>query len=589
MNSRPALALLLASLTFGQPSSAADKPNVLFIAVDDMRPELGCYGNKIIKTPNIDRLAARGMVFNHAYCQQAVCSPSRSSLLTGRRPDATKVWDLETHFRVALPDAITLPQYFKMHGYWCEALSKIYHHGFEDGRSWNEPHWYPNGKSVDTDPVDWTKKIITRHDVSVQEYSAKSKPDPADNDKPGRRANGKEGKSGPAFEVSPKSDDELPDGATAAEAVKRLHALKSKGEPFFLAVGFLKPHLPFVAPKKYWDLYDPEMIPLPAIDHLPEGCPEFAGHNNSELHNYQGVPKENPIPADFAKKLRHGYYACISYTDTQFGRVLDALEKEGLADNTVIVLWGDHGWQLGDHGLWHKHTNFELATRAPLILSVPHQKTAGQKCDAPVEFVDVYPTLADVCGLAIPAGLDGMSLKPFLENPSATKQKIAISQYPRSAGKDGPVMGYSIRDERWRCTFWRERNGARIVATELYDEQNDPAETVSLANKPEHKALIESFAKHLPPVGSSASEGGKKPKGSGKPSAKTAAPADEERGARFDRLYPGKTKLTLDEYLTKQSDAEAAKERFKKFDANHDGFITREEFITGGGKKPNAK
>lgn len=275
-------------------SAAPLKPNVLFIAVDDMRPELGCYGNNIVKSPNIDRIAARGMVFNHAYCQQTVCS--RSSLMTGRRPDATKVWDLETHFRVALPECIMLPQYFKMNGYHCPALGKIYHGGFEDGRSWNEPHWYPHGQSIDTGPVDWTKKIITRHPVNVQEYSEKSKPSPVANDKLGAKGKGK-GSKGPAFEISPKADDELPDGATAAEAVKRPHALKDKGEPFFLAVGFLKPHLPFVAPKKYWDLHDPNKIPLPAIDHLPQGCPEFAGHDNGEVHSHQGVPKRNSIPA----------------------------------------------------------------------------------------------------------------------------------------------------------------------------------------------------------------------------------------------------------------------------------------------------
>jgi iduronate 2-sulfatase len=497
----PTIAAVLLSLT---PLQAADRPNVLFITVDDMRPELGCYGNQIVKTPNIDHLAAHGIVFNHAYCQQAVCSPSRSSLLTGRRPDATRVWDLQTHFRAALPDAITLPQHFKANGYYCAALSKIYHVGFEDGRSWNEPHWYPRGESVDTNPVDWTRKIITKHSVRVQEYSARSKPDAQDNDQP---AKGKNGKRGPAFEVSPKADDRLPDGATAAEAVKRLHELKSKGQPFFLAVGFLKPHLPFVAPKKYWDLYDPNTIPLPAIDHLPLGAPGFAGHGNSDLHNYPGVPKGNPIPTDFAKKLRHGYYACISYTDAQVGRLLDALDKEGLADNTVIVLWGDHGWQLGDHGLWHKHTNFELATRAPLLINVPHAKTAGRKCDAPVEFVDIYPTLADVCGLAIPPGLDGTSLKPFLENPDASATKVAISQSPRSAGKaGGAIMGYSIRDERWRCTFWRERYGSKIIATELYDEKNDPAETVSLHEKPENKAIIEALSRHLPPVGAPAAK-----------------------------------------------------------------------------------
>jgi len=568
---------LLFLVAFSASLFAADKPNILFIAVDDMRPELGCYGNTIVKTPNIDRIAARGIVFNKAYCQQAVCSPSRTAIMTGLRPDVTKVWDLETHFRVAQPDCITLPQHFKTNGYHCAALSKIYHSGFEDGRSWNEPHWYPKGRAVDTDPADWTKQIVTRHDVNTEEYSAPQEGGPA-------RKNGKSAKKGPAYEVSPKADDQLPDGATAAEAVKRLAALKSKSEPFFLAVGFLKPHLPFVAPKKYWDLYDPNTIPVPTTDKLPAGSPEFAGHTNSELHAYPGVPKENPIPADFAKTLRHGYYACISYTDAQIGKVLDALDKEGLTDNTIIVLWGDHGWQLGDHGLWHKHTNFEIATRAPLLISVPHSKTAGQKVEAPVEFVDVYPTLADLCGLPAQKGLAGTSLKPLIENPAASATKVAISQYPRSSGAEGPVMGYSIRTERYRCTFWRQRDGERIVATELYDEQNDPTETVSLADKPEHKALIESLAKNLPPVGSSESAG---KKGAGKPKAakSMAATDDEPRDVRYDRLYPGKAKLTLEEYLAKQSNADEAKARFTKFDANKDGFVSREEFISGGKTK----
>ena len=582
---KPTLTLLAALLLAPLAAlHAASKPNVLFIAVDDLRPDLGCYGNPVAKSPNIDRIAARGTVFNHAYVQQAVCSPSRTSIMTGLRPDTTRVWDLTTHFRVAQPDCITLPQYFKANGYHTAALNKVYHKGLEDGRSWSEPHWYSSGNAVDTDLVDWTKQIKTKHDVSVEEYAERD-------EKGAKRPNGKNAKVGPAFEVSPKADDQLPDGAAAAEAVKRLHALKSKGKPFFLAVGFAKPHLPFVAPKKYWDLYDPNTIPLPAIDHLPKGAPEFAGHNNSELHNYPGVPKGEPIPADFARTLRHGYYACISYIDTQIGRVLDALEKEGLADNTIIVLWGDHGWQLGDHGLWHKHTNFELATRAPLLISVPKQKTAGQKCQAPVEFVDVYPTLADLCGLPKPAGLPGSSLKLFIDNPAAPKTKVAISQYPRKA-PEGNVMGYSIRDEHWRATFWRDRNGTKIVATELYDEKNDPAESVSLHDRPEHKAVIEALAKFLPPVGSAANPEGMKPVDSGKEKAsskKATAPADEDRGARFDRLYPGKAKLTLAEYLAKQSDADAAKERFTKFDADKDGFISRQEFITGGGKNPNAK
>ena len=566
-------ALLLAPLAALHAADAKiARPNVLFIAVDDLRPDLGCYGNKVVQSPNIDRLAARGIVFNHAYCQQAVCSPSRSSLMTGRRPDATRVWDLETHFRVALPDVVTLPQYFKANGYHSAALSKIYHHGFEDGRSWSNPHWYPSGQTVDTDPVDWTRRIVKKVPGGVQENSKAAAP--KDNDKP---AAGKAGKApkGDAFEASPKSDDELPDGATAAEAVKRLHELKAKGQSFFLAVGFLKPHLPFVAPKKYWDLYDPETIPLPATDRLPEGAPEFAGHTNGELHSYANVPQGNPIPAGFAKQLRHGYYACISYTDAQIGRLLDALEKEGLAENTVVVLWGDHGWQLGDHGLWHKHTNFELAARAPLVLSVPQQKSAGQKCDAPVEFVDIYPTLADVCGLPVPAGLDGTSLKPWIENPSVPKAKVAISQYPRGGAALGAsLMGYSIRDERWRLTLWRDRSSQAIAATELYDEQNDPAETRNVAGKTENKAIIEALSKHLP-----------RPIETKQAAKASAAKPALDRAALFAKKDANQDgKLSREEFMANQSDPDAAKSRFEAWDADKDGALSREEFI-GAGRK----
>lgn len=569
---------LLVPMTVLVAADAPKKLNVLFIAVDDLRPEMGCYGNTVVKTPNIDRLAARGMVFNHAYCQQAVCSPSRSSIMTGRRPDATRVWDLETHFRVALPDTITLPQHFKANGYYCAAFSKIYHHGFEDGRSWNQPHWYPSGQMIDTDPVDWTKRIVKKYEGGVKEYM--KQPMPADNDKP--NPGGKPPK-GDAFEVSTKSDDELPDGYTAAEAVKRIPELKAKGQPFFLAVGFIKPHLPFVAPKKYWDLYDPEKIPLPAIDRMPDGTPTWVGHTNGELHSYANVPKGNPIPADFAKQLRHGYYACISFTDAQIGRLLDALEKEGLIDNTVIVLWGDHGWQLGDHGLWHKHTNFELATRSPLLISAPGTKGIGRKCDAPVEFVDVYPTLADVCGLPIPAGLDGVSLKPWLEDPATPMKKVAISQYPRSNDKR-PLMGYSIRDERWRLTLWRDRKTQEIAFTELYDEKNDPAESANLAEKPEHKPVIEALSKFLlPPIPEAkahADEVGKTEKAAKSDESKPAV----DRKALFEkRDKNGDGKLSREEFMSGQPDAEAAKGRFEKWDDDKDGFISREDFINPKG------
>ena len=485
------LAAAAIAFVFGRVGQAAPPPppNVLFIAVDDLRPDLGCYGNSVAKTPNIDRLAARGILFTHAYCQQAVCSPSRTSLMTGRRPDATQVWDLKTHFRVALPECVTLQEYFKQHGYHTAAVGKVYHRGYEDGRSWSEPHWYPSGRTVDTDPADWSQQVIKRFSPAVEEYASDSE----------RNDNGK----GPAFEISTKADDQLPDGFTAAEAVRRIHRLRQAGEPFFLAVGFSKPHLPFVAPKRYWDLHDPAAIPLPGIDHLPAGAPAFAGHPNGELHSYVGIPPEDPLPAELARTLRHAYYACISYIDAQVGVLLDALDREGIADNTAIVLWGDHGWQLGDHGLWHKHTNFELATRSPLIMTSPGLPTAGRSCAAPVEFVDIYPTLAAICGLPVPADLDGTSLQPLLEDPAGSVKPVAISQYPRGAGKGAavPLMGYSLRDDRWRLTVWRENGGESVIALELYDEVEDPLETRNLADDPQYRPVVDRLLQHLPPPG----------------------------------------------------------------------------------------
>jgi len=558
--------------------------NVLFIAVDDLRPELGCYGNKVVKSPNIDKLASRGVVFGHAYCQQAVCSPSRSSLMTGRRPDATKVWDLETHFRVALPDAVTIPQYFKANGYHCSALSKIFHPGFEDGRSWSEPHWYPNGQTVDTDPQDPLKRIVKKTGEGVKEY--RKLPLPEDNDKP-NAGKGKKAAKGDAFEMSDKPDEALPDGATAAEAVKRLHALKEKGEPFFFAVGFLKPHLPFVAPKKYWDLYHPDDIPKPAIDHLPEGAPEFAGHDNGELHSYANVPKGNPVPGEFAKTLRHGYYACVSYLDAQVGKVLEALEKEGLADNTVIVLWGDHGWQLGDHGLWHKHTNFELATRAPLLMIVPHSKHAGEICAVPVEFVDIYPTLAEVCGLPAPGGIDGKSLKPFLDDPSSSEPRFAVSQYPRGGAQTGnrPLMGYSVRDAQWRLTVWKDRKTSETVATELYDEKYDSTESVNVASKPENKEIVATLLKHLPEQAASVKVAAAPAKTATASTDTPTKKAPQDRGKMFenkDANHDGK--LTHEEFMKGQKDPEEAEKRFKIMDRDSDGFLSKEEFVRGVGK-----
>ena len=554
-------------LTASLYAADAKKPNVLFIAVDDLRPEINASGSKLIKTPNLDRIAARGTTFDRAYCQQAVCSPSRSSLMTGRRPDATRVWDLETHFRKALPDAITVAQHFKNHGYYSQSMGKIFHGGFDDAPSWSEPSQYPKATPYASPEA---LKMIA---------------DPANIDKKGRAR-------GPAVESADVPDDTFIDGKVARLAVATLAKLKQKEQPFFLAVGMAKPHLPFVAPKKYWDLYNPNDIYVPAYQKLPAGAPEFVGHNNSELKSYADIPNDGAIDDATARHLRHGYYAAISYMDAQVGLILDALEKEGLVENTIIVLWGDHGWQLGEHGLWHKHTNFEIAARAPLLISMPGQKAAGRKSASLAEFIDIYPTLADACGLAKPKDIDGVSLRPILDDADAKVRPVAISQYPRSdAGKS--LMGYSIRDDRWRLVLWRDRKDNSIHATELYDEANDPHETVNVATKAEHAELIARLSKFIPapiapatPENTEAKVGsGKKGKAKGKtpePSAPKAGD-NKDRGAMFDGRDINKDgKLNKEEFMLHQKDPEQAAKNFVKFDKDKTGDVNREEYITSG-------
>ena len=394
---------------------------------------------------------------------------------------------------------------------------------------------------------------------------------------------------GPAVESADVPDDTYTDGKTARLAAKTLGALKQKGQPFFLAVGMAKPHLPFVAPKKYWDLYDPAKIYVPAFQKLPAGTPEFVGHNNSELKSYADIANDGAIDDATARRLRHGYYAAISYMDAQVGLILDALEKEGLADSTVIVLWGDHGWQLGEHGLWHKHTNFELSARAPLLISMPGQKAAGRKSASLAEFIDIYPTLTELCGLPKQKDVEGVSLRPILDDPEAKVRPVAISQYPRSdAGKR--LMGYSIRDERWRLTLWRDRSANTIHATELYDEVNDPHETVNVATKAEHAEVIARLSKHLPPpiapataqnTAAPAGKKGKKGKAPEAPSPKAGATKD--RGAMFDGRDLNKDgKLNKEEFMIRQSDPEQAAKNFVKFDKDLSGDVNREEYVNSG-------
>lgn len=450
---------------------SATAPNVLFIAIDDLRPALGCYDDTVAVTPNIDRLASRGTVFNRAYCQQAVCCPSRLSLLTGRRPDTIRVWDLKTHFRTAIPDLVTLPQHFKNHGYHTQSLGKIYHGGGKPSK----------------DPPSWSvePQYDTVRDPKVR-YALH------------QNLQGK-GLKRSAAEAADVADNTYIDGIVCDAALRTLTELKTSKRPFFLAVGFRKPHLPFCAPQKYWDLYDRAKIPLPLEGKHPQDAPELATRSWNELEGYTDIPKDGQLSTDKVRELRHGYYACVSYVDALVGRLLDELTKLQLAENTVVVLWGDHGYHLGEQGLWTKANNYELSTRVPLIVSVPGQARSGSKSNALVEFVDVYPTLADICGLDAPQGVEGISLKPLLTKPDQPWKRAVFSQYPRALSGSrhqghGAIVGYAVRNKRYRYVEWREWKSQKVVARELYDHDSDPHESRNVATQTKYVNTIQKLA-----------------------------------------------------------------------------------------------
>lgn len=474
MNCRCLLALWVA---FATACFAAErlKPNILFIAADDLRTELGCYGIKGIQSPNLDRLAARGTVFDRAYCQQAVCSPSRTSLLTGCRPDTTRVYDLETHFRRNLPGVITLPQHFKNHGYFTRSVGKIFHGGLDDPDSWSEP---PAKAGRPTYHLPENKEIVARKTAAVAGKQFAT---------PSARYNAM---TGPPYECADVPDNTYSDGAIADAAIEMLR--QAKGKPFFLAVGFLKPHLPFIAPKKYWDLYRRANIPMALNPFPPKHAPKFALVDWGELRAYEDIPRLGPLTEEQARTLKHGYYACVSYIDAQLGRVLAELDRLGLREQTVIVVWGDHGWKLGEHGAWCKHTNFENDTRAPLICSAPGQKAAGRHSRALVEFVDIYPSVCALAGLPLPPHLEGTSFAPLLDAPDQPWKAAAFSQYPRGR----QVMGYSMRTDRYRLTRWLKPDGTEL-ARELYDHQADPQENENVAERSENQALVEGLTRQI--------------------------------------------------------------------------------------------
>ena len=399
------------------------KPNILFLIVDDLRPQLGCYGHANIATPNIDRLAAEGVRFSRAYCQVPVCGASRASVLSGVRPTRERFLDYRAKLDDDLPGTLTLPEHFRKHGYVALSDGKVFHHQMDSAeRSWNETPWRPNKPG---EP--WQDWLL-----------------PGNQPPPGST------ERGPAFECADVPGNAYYDGKTTEQAIQDLRRLKREDAPWFLAVGLIKPHLPFNAPKRYWDYYKREEVNLADNPFPPDNVPAKALHPWGELRNYRDVPKQGPVSDELARSLIHGYYAATSYTDAQLGRVLEELDRLDLASNTVVMLWGDHGWQLGEHGLWCKHCNFNTSLNAPLI--VRHAgMSAGAQSPALVEFVDMYPTLCDLAGLPLPDHLEGNSLVPLLHGPDRPWRPAAFSRY---------FAGDSVRTDRHLYTQWKDNEGA---------------------------------------------------------------------------------------------------------------------------------
>ncbi len=475
--SAAAVALLAARGRGGE--APARRPNVLFIAVDDLRPQLGCYGDALAKTPHIDRLAARGIVFHRAYCQQALCSPSRISLMSGRRPATTRIYTIGPALRETMPEVITLPQLFKNNGWFTRSLGKVYHIGIDDAASWSVPSFVSKKPRYGPEGTAAVRKYVAEMKAAGKEIPKKGKGAPF--------------YAGPAFEAPDVGDDDLTDGDTAREAVAALADFARKAdEPFFLGVGFVNPHVPYVAPKKYFDLYQPEKLVLPDNPYPPKNAPTFAARTGQDFLWYGNIPKDKKITPEFGRQALHGYLAAISYVDAQVGRLLDALDQSGLAKNTIVMLWGDNGYYMGEHGWWgSKHNLYEGATRVPLIVAAPDMRAAGQCTAALVELVDMYPTLAELAGLPLPEGLEGTSFAPLLNEPKLPWKTAAFSQYPM-----GGHLGTAMRTERYRYVEWADKGG-QVVARELYDHEADPQENENIAGKAENAALLDRLARQL--------------------------------------------------------------------------------------------
>lgn len=459
-----------------------EKPNVLFISIDDLLATVGVYGDSIAVTPNIDELAESSVVFNRHYVQQASCAPSRTSMLTGLRPKEVGVVNHSVHFRDTRPDVVTLPQLFKNNGYHSVGIGKIFHfrHGYQDTE------------------LSWTSEVRgSNRGVKKNQYVL-----------PENRHGGKAA----ATEKADVLDTAYPDGRFTKLALDYLRRFEFDEEPFFLAVGFMKPHLPFNAPSRYWDLYDRDDFDFPLIQpDRPKGAPDVAFHNSNEFRGYTDFPDEGPVSKELRMQLRHGYYASVSYIDAQVGMLMDELDELGLRDNTIVVLWSDHGYHLGELGLWGKSTNYEMAAHAPMMISVPDMTDEGARTNALVESVDIYPTLADLAGITPENELSGESLRPLLTDPDAEWRPFAFNRFGRpygaaiGGGQTMTHMGYSVRVDKWRYTAWYNLESETIEYNELYPMDFNPdhviqesnIESENLSGRPEYEVVENRLLKML--------------------------------------------------------------------------------------------
>lgn len=501
------IVLVLANLSYGDTPRPR---NVLLIMADDMRPWTGAYGAQGLKTPQLDRLAETSLLFTRAYCQDAVCGPSRASLLTGLRPDTTHIFDNDTHFRTHNPGVVTLPQYFRLHGYRTQAIGKIFHPSFaqayvgarmDDPPSWSEPTWYPSPQYYHTEAgMALAESIFLRHpDCGMYQgatciHNRLQAETPLTPEQRIRFGNGEWKRhfvQGALCEAPEVPDGELCDGQIADRAVQALQAAKEG--PFFLAVGFLRPHTPYVAPKKYWELYRREDFEPVANGTAPRNLTRATYPAMHDHGAYEGAAPDGPLDGATARELMHGYAACVSFVDAQAGRVLEELDRLGLAENTIVIFLGDHGYHLGENGRWGKQTCYETATRAPLIVSAPGMTTAGRQTDALVEFVDLFPTLCELAALPVPPSLEGTSLVPLLADPDRRWKRAAFSQFPDPVRVSRPeiatspddLMGRTIRTDRYRLTVWEHvLDPAQVEEIELYDYVDDPGETTNIADEP---------------------------------------------------------------------------------------------------------